>query len=277
VDVSSAESRPFPYVAWRTVAEKNGVSLRETGVGAPLIFVPGMTGGGEATLGLAVRVAEQAAAAGRPHRLLLVDYTHEQHPAFDGLRDTVEALVRPALADGQRPIIWTESLGCLVAPPPRFDSAWNARKRVMISAFGGVPQFRLRLSLVGMAISPPPLYRVVMRPVGRWTFGPPGDHPDHVFFAAVADTPPKVARRRSTWLKGRRFDEWFQSSTVPTKLWLGALDRLVNIKRERAFFTQLAAERPDFELSVVEGGGHVVTDTTLLARMLTEIYPWVVS
>lgn len=272
---SSAGATEFPYVAWRTIAERHGVELRESGSGAPLVFVPGMTGGGQATLELCVRVAERAAAGGAPHRLLLVDYTREEHPTLDALRDTVEKLVRPVL--GAEPcVLWTESLGCLVAPP-RFDDVFNARKRVMISAFGGVSQFKLQLSLLGMAISPPGIYRWFMGPMGRWVFGPCGDRPGHIFFDAVARTPSNVARRRSLWLKGRRFDDDFEAIKVPTKLWLGALDRVVDIKRERAFFTRLAGELPGFALSVVEGGGHVVTDTTLLAQMLGEVYPWVVS
>ena len=271
-----ADERPFPYLSWRPVADRDGVALRESGAGAPLVFVPGMTGGGQATLGLAVRVAERAAAAGRPMRLLWIDYTRETHDTFDGLRDTVEALVRPALG-GERPIIWTESLGCLVAPPPRFDAAFSARKRVMVSPFADVPQIPLRLGLVSMAIAPPPLYRWVMGPMGRFTFGPPGDRPDHVFFHAVADTPPSVARRRSKWLVGQRFDAWFEATAVPTKVWLGSCDRLVGIDRQREFFQRLAASRPGFELSMVEGGGHVVTDSKLVAQMIAQIYPWVVS
>jgi pimeloyl-ACP methyl ester carboxylesterase len=266
----------FPYVPWRAVAERNGVELREHGSGAPLVFVPGMTGGGQATLELCLQVAEQAAAAGKPHRVLLVDYTREEHETFDALRDTIEQLVRPALGR-ERTIVWTESLGCLAAPPPRFDATLNVKKRVMISAFGGVPQFPLRLGLIAMALSPSPIYRWVMGPMGRWLFGPTGDRPGHIFFDSVAKTPPRVSRRRSGWLKGKEFYDLFEASTVPTKLWLGSTDRLVDIKRERAFFTRLAAEVPGFELSVVEGGGHVVTDTALLAKMLTEVTPWVIS
>lgn len=268
--------RAFPYVAWRTIAECNGIALRESGSGAPLIFVPGMTGGGQATLELCVQVAALAAAAGRPQRLLLVDYTREDHASLAALQDSIEQLVAPAIR-GEHPVLWTESLGCLAAPPPRFDTAFQIRKRVMISAFGGVPQLPLRLGLVAMALSPTGIYRRVMKPVGRWLFGPAGDRPEHVFFTAVAQTPPRVSRRRSAWLKGRTFYDLFAASTVPTRLWLGATDRLVDIRRERAFFARLAATVPGFELSVVEGGGHVVTDTATLANMLTEVAPWVMS
>jgi hypothetical protein len=276
VSVAPPGVREFPYVSWRTLAERNGVELREHGSGAPLIFVPGMTGGGQATLELCVQVAEQAAAIGKPQRLLLVDYTREEHDTFEALRDTIEQLVRPVLGR-ERATVWTESLGCLAAPPPRFDATFNVRKRVMISAFGGVPQLALRLGLFAMAISPSPIYRRVMGPMGRWMFGPCGDRPGHIFFDSVARTPPRVARRRSGWLKGRSFYDLFEATSVPTKLWLGSTDRLVDIKRERAFFTRIAAEVPGFELSVVEGGGHVVTDTALLSKMLAEVTPWVVS
>jgi hypothetical protein len=270
--------RVFPYVNWRTVAILNGVELHESGAGgATVVFVPGMTGGGQATLELCVRVVEKAAAAGQPHRVLLVDYTREQHPTFEALRDTIEALVRPALGN-QHCVLWSESLGCLAAPPPRFDAAFNVRKRVMISAFGGIPAGPLRLGLIGMTISPAPLFRWVMGPMGRWAFGPPGDRPHHQFFESVADTPPQVARRRSAWIKGgRRFDDWFEATPIPTKVWLGTRDHLIDFDRERALFTRIAAARADFHLSIVEGGGHVVTDTKLLDQMFAEVYPWFVS
>jgi len=267
--------RDFPYLAWRTLASRDGVELRESGEGEPLVFVPGMTGGGEATLELCVRAVEQAAAA-RRYRVLLVDYTREEHVSLEALRDTIEQLVRPAIR-GERTVLWTESLGCLAAPPPQFDAAFDVRKRVMISAFGGVPQLALRLGLLAMALSPTAMYRRVMGPIGRWIFGPAGDRPDHVFFDAVARTRPGVARRRSRWLKGRRFYELFEATAVPTKLWLGDTDRLVDIERERAFFGRLATERSGFELAVVEGGGHVVTDTARLANMLAEVTSWVIS
>jgi hypothetical protein len=273
---SAGAAREFPYVSWRTIAERNGVELRENGKGSPLVFIPGMTGGGQATLELCVEVAEQAAAAGKPQRLLLVDYTREDHASFEALRDTIEQLVRPVLGL-ERCVLWSESLGCLAAPPPRFDAVFNVRKRVMISAFGGVPQVALRLGLFSMAISPPPIYRWIMGPIGRWMFGPCGDRPGHIFFDSVARTPARIARRRSAWLKGREFYDLFEATSVPTKLWLGSMDRLVDIRRERVFFTRLAASVPGFELSVVGGGGHVVTDTGLLAHMLAEVAPWVTS
>lgn len=268
--------REYPYLAWRTIAERDGVVLRESGHGAPLVFIPGMTGGGQATLGLCVQAAERAAAAGVPYRLLLVDYTDEARDTLEALRDAIVQLVMPALR-GERSVVWTESLGCVIAAPPRFDSAFNVRKRVMISAFGSVPQLSLRLGLLAMALSPAAIYRRVMMPIGRWIFGPAGDAPDHVFFRAVAQTPPRVARRRSSWLKGRQFYDLFEATSVPTKMWLGATDRLVDIGRERAFFARLAKTTPQLELAIVEGGGHVVTDTDLLAKMLTEIVPWVIS
>lgn len=268
--------REFPYVAWRTIGERNGVVLRESGRGAPLVFVPGMTGGGQATLELCVDVVEDAAAAGAAYRMLLVDYTREAHASLDALRDTIDQLVGPAIR-GERPIVWSESLGCVAVPPSRFDAAFQIRKRVLISAFGAVPQIPLRLGLIAMALSPAAIYRRVMAPMGRWLFGPAGDRPDHVFFAAVDETPPGVARRRSGWLKGRTFYDDFAATSVPSKLWLGATDHIVDIQRERAFFGQLARDRADFELAVIDGGGHVVTDTALLARMRRDVVAWVIS
>lgn len=276
IHAAARSGSEFPYRAWHTIAERNGVELKQSGSGPPLVFVPGMTGGGQATLELCVRAADAAAVAGAPYRILLADYTREAHATLDALCDTLEALVRPALGS-ERCVLWTESLGCLAAAPLRFDAAFNVRKRVMISAFGGVPQLSLRLGLIGMALSPRFLYRRIMRPIGRWVFGPCGDRPDHVFFDAVASTPPEVARRRSAWLAGRRFDELFAATSVPTRLWLGSRDRVVEIARERALFSRLSAALPDFELSMVEGGGHVVTDTALLAGMLADVTRWLIA
>jgi hypothetical protein len=47
--------------------------------------------------------------------------------------------------------------------------------------------------------------------------------------------------------------------------------RLVDVEREPALFARLAADLPGFELQVVEAGGRVATDTTLLAKRLAEV------
>src|SRR5262245_57959505 len=62
----------FPYLSLQSTAEKNGVVLRENGDGAPFVFIPGMTGGDQATLHLAVRAIDEARRNGplllRPRR-----------------------------------------------------------------------------------------------------------------------------------------------------------------------------------------------------------------
>ncbi|HEY6002586.1 MAG TPA: hypothetical protein VIV57_06905 [Anaeromyxobacter sp.] len=269
-------SRAFPYVDFETRATLNGVELREHGEGRPLLFVPGMTGGGQATLDLAVRVAERAAAEGKPHRLFLVDYTAESHDTLEALQDTVTELVVRRL--GKEPcLVWTESLGNLVVPPPRLDRVLQVARRVMISPFARVPGLRLAIGLALMAVTPPTLYRWSMAPLGRFMFGPPGDRPDHVFFAAIAEVSPQAARRRSAWLRGKEFAAWFEATSVPTKAWLGGCDRVVSIDEEKERFARLATERRNFRLSVIDGGGHVVTDSRLHERLFGEIYEWVTS
>jgi pimeloyl-ACP methyl ester carboxylesterase len=269
--VASGTVEPrFPYLPLTTTAERAGVELRENGHGAPLVFVPGMTGGGQATLYLAARSILAARARGHARRLVVVDYTREAHPSLESLQDTVATLLRRSVGD-ERCLVWTESLGNLVAPPGPLDHTLNVERRVMLSPFTAIPGVRLALGLLGMTVSPAFLYRMTIGPLGRFFFGPAGDRPQHVFFQALAATSAAVAHRRSAWLRGRNFTDWFFRSSVPTKVWIGALDRLVCRPREAKRFRDLARRRPTFALEIVAGAGHVVTDTTLGERLLHEI------
>jgi hypothetical protein len=158
-----------------------------------------------------------------------------------------------------------------VAPPGPFDAALAVERRVMLSPFTAVPGLRLGLGLLAMAATPAFLYRIAIGPLGRFFFGPAGDRPDHAFFRALAETARGDARRRSAWLRGRSFTDWFFRTSVPTKAWIGALDRLVCRGHEAARLRDVARERPEFALEIVPGAGHVVTDTQLGARLAADI------
>src|SRR5262245_57959504 len=99
--------------------------------------------------------------------------------------------------------------------------------------------------------------------MGRFFFGPAGDRPDHGFFGALAETQPGDARRRTRWLWRREFSPWFERSSVPTKAWLGALDRLVSRGNQKQRFSDLAAHLESFAIEILAGAGHVVTDTAM--------------
>jgi pimeloyl-ACP methyl ester carboxylesterase len=268
----------FPYRELETTSKRNGVALREYGRGAPFVFVPGMTGGGQATLHLAIACAERAAQAGRPYRLILVDYTDEDHATLEALQETVLTLLRPAVGS-ERCLVWCESLGNLVGSPALLDAELNVGKRVLLSPFTRIPAGRLGLGLGLMAVSPAPLYRLAMGPMGHLMFGPAGDRPDHVFFSAVASVPVETSRRRSRWLWKRDFASAFASprQPTPTKAWISSGDRLIQVEHETSFFGALAEERSDHALSIVEGGGHVITDSHLSEALLAELVEWTLA
>ena len=263
----------FPYVSWNTLATLNDVELRQWGNGVPIVVVPGMTGGGQATLQFAVRVAHELTALGKQHRVVLVEFSREAHENLVELQATVRSLLSSEL--GREPcILWTQSFGNLVAPAPGFDDALVVKRRVMLSPFARLPRFMTWLALVSMLITPAFIYRWAAKPLGRLVFGPAGDQPDHVFYRALAEGEREVARRRTSWLYRQVFDGWFEALNVPTRVFLGQVDHLVNIRKQRAFFERLAREKSQVRFTLVEGAGHVVTDRQTIERVFAQLLQW---
>jgi pimeloyl-ACP methyl ester carboxylesterase len=266
----------FPHVDWREGNSKNGVTLREFGRGKGIFIFPGMEGSGESCLHLAAPVIEQASSLGKPYRMLLVDYAHEAHKTFDELVETIHNLILEA-AGQEQCIFWAQSYGNLLATGVSRRGGINIQKLVFVSPFTALPPLTTHLGTLLMYVTPTFLYRATIGPLGRYIFGPVGDQGKHPFFDALRRATSGVVRRRTGWLRSRNFSAHFTETPSPAKVWLGKRDRLVNLDEQSAFFTELARNRSDYQMSMIEGSGHVVLPGNVVSNVRIELLEWLVA
>lgn len=252
------------------IASRNGVTLRTRGEGKPVFVIPGMEGSGESCLHLAVPVLDAAP----DHRLVLVDYGNEKHPTLEALAETVSALV--AEVAGAAPCrVWAQSFGNLLAVALAGQVA--VERWAFVSPFTELPAWKAHGGTLSLAVTPSFLYRATIRPMGKYLFGPPGDADDHPFFDALYRAPVPTVRRRTSWLRGRDAQAAFEAVPGEVHVWLGALDRLVDLDDQRRRFAALAASRPHWHLSMIEGSGHVVLPTSAVETARREVASWILT
>jgi pimeloyl-ACP methyl ester carboxylesterase len=259
---------------WHEVAGKGGVTLREYGEGRAVYIFPGMEGSGESCLQLVVPVIERIHGDGTALRPVLVDYAQENHRTIDDLIGTIHDLIC-ATSASEACIFWGQSFGNLLAAGVARRGGIEIRKVIMVSAFTRLPPLRARAGATVMALTPAPVYRATIKPLGRYLFGPVGDQPDHPFFDALRRGDPAAAARRTGWLRRREFSSLFIDISAPTKVWLGQEDRLVDLSEQRAFFKALATGHTGYELAMIRGSGHVVLPTTAVQRLRSDMLTWI--
>jgi pimeloyl-ACP methyl ester carboxylesterase len=264
------------FAGGQRIADLNGVTLSSFGEGRPVFLVPGMEGSGESCLHLAIPVVQALSKDGLPHRLILVNYAAEEHETLEELTTTVRALMREA-ARNERCIIWGQSFGNLVAAQAGSRTGVDPVKFVFVSPFFSLPAVRLLLGTLSMRMTPEPVLRATIAPLGRYIFGPTGDNGDHPFFDALRRTAPAHMRRRTSWLESRLFTGAFTGLPAPTKIWFGRRDRLIARTEQMNFFTTLCRQREGYELSIVERSGHVVLPTIAVHRVRQELQTWLTA
>ena len=77
----------------------NGVAIRSAGAGCPLVIFPGMEGSGESCLQVVAGVLHILKDSSCSVRLVLVDYSAEDHGTFDALINTVLELLRRTMEE----------------------------------------------------------------------------------------------------------------------------------------------------------------------------------
>jgi pimeloyl-ACP methyl ester carboxylesterase len=256
----------------RVIASANGVTLRERGAGRPVFVFPGMEGSGESCLEL----IEPLCAGPAFGRVVLVDYAREEHATFDALVETIRALVIAAAQD-EPAIIWGQSFGNLLAATVPAGTPLAVRAYVFVSPFTRLPRLKARLGAFGLALMPALLYRATIKPTGRLLFGPPGDAPDHPFFATMRAARPRDMARRASWLTSTSYAAAFESVTPPAKAWFGERDRLVDRAEQWSFFERLASIYPGFDVATIPGSGHVVLPSVAVRRAQSDIAAWLSS
>ena len=237
----------------------NGVTLRTAGQGTPVFVVPGMEGTGESCFHLAHPVLRDL----DTYQFVLVDYGAEVHDSFDALVDTLITLIGGAAGD--HCVFWGQSFGNLLAAAVAEGSNLPVEQLLLVSPFTRLPNWKVALGVTVLSLTPPPLYRATARLGGRYLFGPAGDQPDHPFFDSLRRSPPRDVARRTNWLRKRSFASVFSGLSAPTRVWLGAEDRLVDLDAQKAYFSGLAGRRDHVELTMIPESGHVVLPSTAVA------------
>jgi pimeloyl-ACP methyl ester carboxylesterase len=234
--------------------------------------VPGLDGGGESCLHLVLPVVRPAGGP-PPATVWLVDTRAATEGSLDEVIDTVSRLLGDALAGRREVTCWTQSFGAAVLALVLQRRPFDVGRLVLVSPFTRLAAWKVRSARVVTALTPTPLYRRAIPPLARVAFGPPGDDPDFPFFAGLARGTSTDLARRMGWLVGADFAPALTAlPAVPTGVWFGARDRLIDRHRERDFFGALA--RSSGAVSVVPDAGHVIVPTAAVDQARREIAEW---
>lgn len=266
----------FPRVNWQTIRSKQGVTLLAHGEGEPVFVFPGMEGSGESCLHLAYPVLQQATQDGKPYRLILVNYAHEEHDRLDALIGTIGELIA-SVASITPCTFWAQSFGNLLVCGAAERVDLRVRKFVLVSPFTKLPAWKAHGGTMSMYVTPTFAYRATIKPLGRYLFGPAGDRADHPFFDALQRGTSAIVRRRTGWLRSRDFSSCFRSLSAPAKAWLGTQDRLVNLGEQKVFFAELARTRSNWHSEMVQGSGHVVLPSHIVQNLRSALHAWLVA
>lgn len=238
--------------------EENGVVIQTWGDGIPLVVIPGLEGNGHSCLHVIVPAIEELKEQGIAIRLCLVNYSGEVHATLDTLTETIERLLQKTLAD-QELLVFSQSFGNLLMASIARRKKLSFKKLFLVSPFSSLPKLSIRLANLSMYVTPTWLYRRTIKPMGRYVFGPIGEtSKDHPFFQALTQATSKQVRRETSWLVNINYEPVYREIDVPMTIILGQKDRLVNIKKEIAYFESLCSERSNCKLVLNENNGHVI-------------------
>jgi len=277
---------PWQPIATEIAGPNNGkVVLRRRTYGdsklgntGTIFLVPGMEGSGESCVHLVEQVLLHAVEAGLAYHLDLIDYSAERCGQFDELARAVNALMRTQLAlrastvKVNSAILWAQSFGNLLALAAASLGDLQFSNAVLVSPFTNLPPWTLVPAVAATTITPTPLYRATIGPIARYLFGPAGDQPEHAFFAAMKRADAPTVHRRIAWLKGADFSSLFVRNKLETTVFLGTQDRLIDLQKQRNFFSELPYICGSYRFAEIAGSGHVVLPSNVVARAAKDIY-----
>jgi pimeloyl-ACP methyl ester carboxylesterase len=264
-------------ISWITTRRQGGVAIRCFGDGQPIVVVPGMEGSGESCLHLVVPVAERALLEfNREFRVVLVDYSQESFARLEELIVQIRKLVCEEVGTVSS-IVWAQSFGNILALSALNIPEIHIVKYVLVSAFTSLPALKIRLSTALLPITPQSVYIALIGPGAKWEFGPFGDETSPPFLEAMKRATPQIVEKRTAWLKDKNFAELFCSIQTQTKIWLGSKDRLVNLSEQRAFFEQLPRVKSNYHFGMIDGSGHVVLPSQIVANAQNQLCEWLVA
>jgi pimeloyl-ACP methyl ester carboxylesterase len=252
-------------ISLNQIDQVDGVSIRSSGAGQPLVVFPGMEGSGESCLQVIAKVSQVVRDASCPVTLVLVDYAAENHDSFDALAGTILKLLERNMGDTPL-FIWGQSFGNLLAIRAAKSKILNVTQLFLVSAFDSLPSLTISTENFAGKWTPALIYRQTIKPVGRYIFGPCGNQRDHPFFDALQRAPGMVFARRTNWLHNRSFRDEFMSISQPANIWLGAKDRLIDLDRQCEFFGKVS-QRSRYTLRMLPDCGHVVLPSDSVERL----------
>jgi hypothetical protein len=273
-----ARSDDFLPGAWSLASTRRGVRAWTRGAGPPIFVFSGLEGSGESCLHLVVPVIE-AAAPGR--ELILLDYSQEDHDSFGDLVQTLHELVSERMANEAGPCwFWSQSYGNLLACSVLARRDLQPERHVLVSPFTRLPGWKPTVTVPVLAITPGFLYRLVIGIVAEWQFGPSRRNFDHPFFPSLKGLTPRQLRIRTSWIRGRCYDALFETvfadQSTRRAVWLGEIDRLVDIDEQMTFFDELCT-RTGAHRETVAAAGHVVLPEAVIPVARDQLLRWLQS
>jgi pimeloyl-ACP methyl ester carboxylesterase len=257
--------------AWKLEGSRSGVKLWARGEGKPAFLISGLEGSGESSLHLAVPVLR--ALQGR--RMYLLDYSGESHPDFSGLVESLHSLMHPLADPSGDNWLWSQSYGNLLAAFVALRRDILFARHVLVSPFTRLPPWKPTLTPPVLRVTPGFLFRLVIKPIAEWQFGPSHRNFSHPFFASLTRLTPSQLRIRTAWIRGLRFEnlfeELFADNRTQRAVWLGDSDRLVTIDEQLAFFGSLC-KRSGALFDVIPGSGHVVLPASIIPEARERLF-----
>lgn len=266
------ETNDLSKLPWQPLYQRDGIAVKSWGEGENVVLFPGLEGNGTSCLYIAIPALEEAARH-RPCRLLLVDYSREEASTLDDLTADVAAAVKSATG-GAPYLSWGQSFGNLLATGLLRHYDAPVTGMLMVSPFTNLPAWMVRLGLLSLRVTPTPVYRATIPVLGRYVFGPTGTPAGDPFFRSLAGPTVRQVRKQTAWLRNADFSAYFEGVNVPAQVWLGGRDRLVDLTAQRDHFAALALRKPNYQLSMLGGSGHVVLHEPAIAQLREEIAPW---
>jgi hypothetical protein len=148
---------------------------------------------------------------------------------------------------------------------------------VLVSPFTRLPSWKPAVTVPALVVTPGFLFRLVIGVIAEWQFGPSRRNFDHPFFASLKGLTPRQLRIRTDWIRGRSYENLFETvfadQATRRAVWLGEIDRLVNIREQMAFFDQLCT-RTGALRETVSDAGHVILPAEVIPLARTQLLRW---
>jgi pimeloyl-ACP methyl ester carboxylesterase len=207
----------------------------------------------------------------RSVRLVLVDYTEEQHETLPALEATVAGLLRGVVDEPAT--VWGQSFGCLLAAS--VARAITTERLVLVSPFTGLPTSR-GVAAGLLPYIPRPLYTATATSVCRWVFGPARGQEGAAFLATLRAAHTSDVARRAGWLQGHDHRSHFEGLLDGhAAVWFGIRDRLIDLPAQLEVFTELTNGKRSPEL--VPYAGHVALPARSVDFLCARVTSWLSS